>query len=62
MLERTLGVAEAAKILGCTPKTLRVWVSQRRVPHVKIGKLVRFRPQDLADYLDQHQIPVGARK
>ena len=29
---RTLGWEEAAKIFGCTEGTLKVWVSQRKVP------------------------------
>ena len=56
-MERTLHTDEAAKILGCTSKTLRVWVGKRRVPHVRVGRLVRFRVEDLARFLEEHQVP-----
>lgn len=46
----------AAAYLGCTPDTLRVWVSQRRVPHVKVGRLTRFRREDLDAWLDSNLV------
>ena len=48
---------EAAAYLGCTPDTLRVWTSRRRVPFVKVGRLTRFLKTDLDEYLDQHRVP-----
>ena len=56
-VEGTWGNDEAAAYLGCTPDTLRIWVSQRRVPYVKVGRLTRFRKKDLDDYLEQHFVP-----
>ena len=44
---------EAAGYIGCEPSTLRVWVSRRTVPHLKIGRLVRFRRRDLDRWLDK---------
>ncbi len=49
----------AAAYLGCTPNTLRVWVSKRRVPFVKVGRLTRFRKKDLDEYLERNLVPVG---
>ena len=48
---------QAASYLGCTPDTLRVWVSKRRVPHVKVGRLTRFLKKDLDDFLEQNRVP-----
>lgn len=42
----------AAEYIGCTPDTLRVWVSKRRVPFIKVGRLTRFRRADLDAWLD----------
>lgn len=56
--EGTLSNAEAAAFLGCTPGTLRVWVSRRRVPHVKVGRLTRFLREDLEDFLRRGRVPV----
>jgi excisionase family DNA binding protein len=54
----TMNNEEAAAYLGCTPDTLRVWTSRRRVPFVKVGRLTRFLKADLEAYLQQHRVPV----
>ena len=45
--------ARAARYIGCTEATLRVWVSRRKVPHLKVGRLVRFRKVDLDRWLNK---------
>ena len=53
----TWDTVQAASYLGCTPQTLRVWVSRRRVPHIKVGRLTRFRQRDLDQWLDSRRVP-----
>ena len=52
---------EAAEYLGCTPDTLKVWVSKRRVPFVRVGRLVRFRKADLDAWLEDNAVPAEGR-
>jgi excisionase family DNA binding protein len=52
--EGTLDNEDAAHYLGCKPGTLRVWVSKRKVPFVKVGRLVRFRKADLDAWLESN--------
>jgi excisionase family DNA binding protein len=59
---RTIGTEEAARILGCTTNTLRAWVSKRRVPHVKVGRLCRFRVRDLEAFLEAGYVPASSSK
>lgn len=40
-------VQRAAERLGISVFTLRTWVSQRRIPFVKLGRRVLFNPDDL---------------
>lgn len=47
----------AAAYIGCTPLTLRQWVSRRRVPFVRCGRLVRFRKCDLDEWLEKNRVP-----
>ena len=47
---------QAAAYLGCTPDTLRVWTSKRRIPFVKVGRLTRFLKADLDDWLNQRRV------
>lgn len=45
---------DAAKIIGCAPRTLANWRSQGRGPNfVRVGRLIRYRiVEDLQAFLD----------
>jgi excisionase family DNA binding protein len=58
---RNWATEEAAEYLGCTTDTLKVWTSKRRVPFVRVGRLVRFRKRDLDAWLDKNLVPAQAR-
>lgn len=55
---RTLGFADAAQALGLPERTLRHMVSTRRIPYVKFGRLLRFRPADIETFLRANTRPV----
>ncbi len=38
---------EAAKFLGVKPATIRAWTFQRLLPCVRLGRAVRYRPEDI---------------
>jgi predicted DNA-binding transcriptional regulator AlpA len=44
----------AGKILGIAPSTLAIWRSTKRyaLPFVKIGRLVRYREQDIEKFVE----------
>lgn len=42
MEKRYVGIDDLAQYLGLTKGSLYVWVHQRRIPHFKLGKLVKF--------------------
>ena len=46
----------AAQYLGCTSGTLRVWVSKRKVPFTKVGRLTRFRRTTLDNWLEKNSV------
>jgi excisionase family DNA binding protein len=46
-----LTVEEAANRLGISKCSLRNWVSQRRIPYVKIGRRTLFNPTDLENLI-----------
>jgi excisionase family DNA binding protein len=45
---------EVAELLGVTPHTLAVWRCEKRynLPYVKVGRLVRYRRNDLLAFID----------
>jgi excisionase family DNA binding protein len=47
-----IGIRDAARILGCTPNTVRRWTDAGRIPHSRTpGNQRRYRVQDLCDVL-----------
>jgi excisionase family DNA binding protein len=43
-----LTTEDVARLLGCSPAAVRKWRSQGRLKGVKLGRLVRFRSEDVA--------------
>jgi len=41
-----------AELLGVEKSTIYQWTHQGFIPHVKLGKLVRFREADVMKWLD----------
>ena len=56
MNHNLMGISEASKILGVSSGTLYVWVCQRRVPYVKIGRLTKFDLNDLSAWIEEHKV------
>jgi excisionase family DNA binding protein len=46
-MDQLLTVEQAAKQLACTPAAVRRWLSKRRLPKVKVGRLTRIRASDV---------------
>jgi excisionase family DNA binding protein len=42
-----LSTREAAQRLGCSEAAIRKWTYQRRLAVVRLGRLVRFRLEDI---------------
>jgi len=52
------GVKETAEYLGISIETLYSWTYQRKIPYVKVGRLVKFDPQDLDKWLEERKVGV----
>lgn len=50
---------EAARLLGISKFTINAWVSQRRIPFIKLGRRVLFDPAALAVFVEKRAVPVG---
>jgi len=56
-MESAIHETEAARILGCTVACLRGWRQRRRGPSfIRIGRLVRYRPSELAEFIDRNRV------
>ena len=63
---RLLSRKEAADFLGVKEITLAIWQSSRRykLPVVKVGRLVKYRIEDLLEFVEQRTVnqPTPKRK
>jgi len=44
-------IRDVAKILGVKPTTIYTWVDQGKIPHIRIGRLIRFTPEQIDGFL-----------
>ena len=58
-MDRLMTFDEAAERLGTTPRHMRRLVLERRIAYHKLGRYVRFHPDDLAGYVAAHRVEVG---
>ncbi len=65
-MEKLLTLAEVAERLNTTPRHVRRLVFERRIAYRKLGRYVRFHPDDVDEYVATHRVdpasdtPVGA--
>jgi len=54
--KRYLGMGECSEYIGVTKGTLYVWVCRKRIPYLKIGKLVKFDMKEIDHWLKEKRI------
>lgn len=55
LMEKLLGVEQLAEYLGIEVSTVYAWVHTRQVPFYKIGRLVKFKASDIAQWLEERK-------
>lgn len=55
-MNRLMSVKQAAEYTGLSPHTVYSMVSQRRIPHIKVGRLVKFDIVLLQRWIDCHTV------
>lgn len=56
MIKRYIGIPELSEYLGIRVSTVYAWVFQKRIPHMKLGKLVKFDLIELEAWLKDKRI------
>ncbi|MCW2921589.1 MAG: Helix-turn-helix domain [Thermoleophilia bacterium] len=54
-------VDDVAGLLKVTPRTVQRWCRERRVPHVRIGRGIRFTAEQLAEIESMYQVGTQVR-
>jgi excisionase family DNA binding protein len=52
--ERLFRPPEVAQLLACSSKTVYAWVASGFLPCVRLGRLVRFRAEDVRRFAEAH--------
>jgi len=52
-----LSVKDAARFLGISPWTLRLYVKNRIVIPVRLGRRVLLEPEELQNFIQKHRCP-----
>ncbi len=55
-MDKLLNILEIAKMLGVKPATIHCWVSEGFIPHVKLGRLVRFDKTEVIKWVQNHKV------
>lgn len=54
-----LTIPQAAQILAVSNSTIRSWLSQHRLPAVKLGRSVRIKEADVRKFIENGYVPTG---
>jgi excisionase family DNA binding protein len=57
--DNLLTAEQVATLLGTTPRHVRRLVFERRIAYRKLGRYVRFHPDDVAEYVAAHRVEVS---
>lgn len=53
---KLLGINECAAYLDVTPDTIYKWISRQKIPHIKLGRLIKFDKEKLDNWLKKKSI------
>jgi len=55
-MKKLLTVDEVAKVLSVKKSTLYQWVHLRLIPHIKVGRFVRFKEEEIERWLKERKV------
>ena len=55
-----LNVEEAASMMGLSPRTLRRIICNKRMRHLRVGRLIRIYPDDVDEFLSRYVVEAAA--
>ncbi len=54
--KRLMNINDLSKHLGVQVSTVYSWVSQKKIPYVKMGRLVKFDAKDIETWVDEKKV------
>jgi len=56
MKRRLININELSEYIGLSTNTIYSWVSQRRIPFVKCGRLTKFDLQRIDEWIEESSV------
>ncbi len=56
-VEQPRTVAEAAAELGLSVHTVRAWIADRRIGHIRLGRAIRISSAEIRRVIEQNTVP-----
>lgn len=56
MEKRLFNIEELAEYIAVPKGTIYNWISQRKLPFIKMGRRVKFDKQDIDNFIDERKI------
>ena len=53
---KLMNVSELSQRLGVKVKTVYCWVHARQIPYVKVGRLIKFDPLDISQWVESRKV------
>jgi excisionase family DNA binding protein len=58
IVDKLLDMNQASELLGLKKSTLYQLVMRKQITHIKLGKLTRFRPEDIQAFINKNLVEV----
>lgn len=58
MERQLINIHELSALLGVSMNTLYGWVNRRKIPYVKVGRLVKFDQRDIETWVKERKVDV----
>ena len=55
---KLLGINEVTEHTGLKTSTVYSWVHQRKIPYIKMGRLVKFDPKEIDLWIQKNSVKV----
>ena len=56
VMTKLLSPQELSEVLSISIETVYAWTSQKRIPYIKMGRLVRFNADEVNKWLERQKI------
>ena len=57
-MKKLIDINSLALWLDVKPKTIRSWVNAKAVPHIKVGRLVKFDQEEIEKWIEKRKVKV----